>query len=109
MKRSKRAAPSLARANKRAEALIEALLKEMQRGVRDQALLESPEWERLFGPKQSVVVNVLKLVQAMASLPSEADVKPSKEVNHAEGAPLSHEEMQMLTAWLEQGAALQAK
>ena len=37
----------------------------MQRGVRDQALLESPEWERLFGPKQSMVVNVLKLNMAL--------------------------------------------
>jgi flagellar biosynthesis/type III secretory pathway chaperone len=103
MKRSKRASPSLSRANKRASALIEALLKEMQRGVRDQTLLESPEWERLFGNKQSVVVNLQKLVQALAALPSEADIQPSSETMKAEGERLSDEEMRMLTAWLEEG------
>jgi hypothetical protein len=103
MKRSKRASPSLSQANKRAGALIEALLKEMQRGVRDQTLLESPEWERLFGNKQSVVVNLQKLVQALAALPSEADIQPSSETMKAEGERLSDKEMNMLAAWLEEG------
>jgi len=103
MKRSKqRVAPSLARANKRAEALIEALLKEMQRGVKNQALLENPEWDRLFGSKQSVVVNVLKLVQALAALPSEADTQPSSDIAKPEGERLSDEEMRLLAAWLEE-------
>ena len=101
MKRSKRrAAPSLARANKRAEALIESLLKEIQRGVDEPALLESPEWERLFGPKQSVVVNVQKLVQALAALPSEEPDKAIKEEEAQQEDRLSDEEIQMLTEWL---------
>ena len=101
MKRSKRAAPTLARVNKRAEALIEALLKEMQRGVSDQAVMERPEWERLFGAKQSLVVNLQKLVQALAALPLE--MEPSKETANPEGQRLSDEEMRLLTAWLEEG------
>ena len=103
MKRSKRAAPAHARATKRAEALIEALLKEMQRGVKNQALLESPEWERLFGPKHSVTVNVQKLVQALAALPCEEQAQVSKELVTAEGQRLSDEEMRMLTEWLAEG------
>jgi uncharacterized membrane protein len=105
MKRSKRAATFLPRANKRAGMLIESLLKEMQRGVRDQRLLETPEWERLFGSKQSVVVNVQKLVQALAALPIEAPAQPNNELPKPEVERLSDEEMQMLTAWLEQGRA----
>jgi hypothetical protein len=88
MKRTRRrATPSLARANKRAEALIESLLKEIQRGVDEPTILESPEWERLFGPKQSVVANVQKLVQALAALPTEAPDKANKEKDPARGAP----------------------
>lgn len=102
MKRSKNAAPSLTRANKRAAAIIESLLKEMQRGVRDQTLLESPEWERLFGAKQSVVVNLQKLVQALATLPSEGNTASTPQA-HQEGAALSEEEMKLLTAWLAEG------
>ena len=101
MKRSKRrAAPSLARANKRAGALIESLLKEIQRGVDEPALLESPEWERLFGLKQSVVVNVQKLVQALAVLPNEEPDNVTKGKEAQQDDRLTDEEMGMLTEWL---------
>lgn len=103
MKRSKRTALSHARTTKRAAALIDTLLKEMQRGLSEPALLESPEWEKLFGPKQSVVVNALKLVQALAALPCEVQAKPTKEPPPPEGERLSDEEMRMLTEWLAQG------
>ncbi len=66
----------------------------------DPALLESLEWERLFGPKQSVVVNVQKLVQALATLPSEDVSNDSEDKATQQEDRLSDEEMQMLTDWL---------
>lgn len=91
----------LAQASKRAYALIESILKEMQRGIRDPSRLKHPDWELLFGAKQGVVANLQKLVQALSALPVEAasgtDAKPIL----ADETPLSAEEMQLLIAWLE--------
>ena len=100
MKRSpKAAAPALARASKRANALIEAMLKEMQMGLKDPERLDSPDWARLFGAKQSMVVNLQKLVQALASLPLEPP-KVDRAMDVNQEAPLSKEEMGLLTQWL---------
>ena len=59
MKRARsKNAPVLMRANKRAGTLIEGMLQEMQRGLRNPQNLESEEWLRLFGNKQSMVANL---------------------------------------------------
>lgn len=108
MKRSPHvAAPSRRRASKRANALIEAMLKEMQRGLRDPHHLDSPEWERLFGAKQSMVVNLQKLVQALASLP-EAEAGQAGRTGKPEPVDtLSAEEMRLLTQWIAEREANQ--
>ena len=100
MKRSPDASRACARATKRANALIDAMLKEMQRGLKQPELFETAEWERLFGAKQSMVVNVQKLVQALSALPSlegqEAKVLPKNQPVEK----LSAEEMRLLNEWL---------
>ncbi len=103
MKRSPDAVRASARAVKRAHALIDAMLKEMQRGLRQPEMLANPEWERLFGSKQSMVVNLQKLVQALAALPAIEDEK-GKTKSSSEGVEaLSAEEMRLLTQWLADG------
>lgn len=100
MKRSPGAiAPMLTRASRRANALIDAMLKEMQLGLKQPERLESPQWERLFGAKQSMVINLQKLVQALGSLPLESP-KPDIAANEKKEAPLNGEEMRILTQWL---------
>ncbi len=90
------------RAAKRAGQLIEALLKEMQVGLQDPERLESLHWVQLFGAKQSAVVNLQKLVQALSALPDAGGAKPTANAEYPEGEALSAEEMQLLTAWLGQ-------
>lgn len=87
----------------RAQRLIEAMLKEMQRAIRDPARFESPEWERMFGNKQSVVVNLQKLVQTMAALPIETAANEESAQPKQAMAELSPEEMRLLSEWVAQG------
>ena len=98
------AAIPLQRASRRASTLIDGLMRQMQKGMRDPALLSSPEWEVMFGSKQSMVVNLLKLVQAMSALGDDNE-KPRKKaagkvVSSAAALPLSDGEMALLAAWL---------
>ena len=97
----------MARAAKRAGTLIEAMLKEMQRGMRHPHVLESPEWERVFGSKQSAVANLQKLVQALAVLPAFAAHPSNTAGADQPETTLSDEEMQLLAAWLADGPAHQ--
>jgi hypothetical protein len=56
------------------------------------------EWDCLFGTKQNMVMNLQKLIHALAVLDGEGDVDPT-----AEGAgpvPMTIEEIGMLKAWL---------
>lgn len=94
---------AFARSGKRASALIESMLKEMQRGLRDPSRMETPEWAQLFGAKQSMVVNVQKLVQALAALPGEDSAEYTAETAPQEGDRLTAEEMRLLTQWLTEG------
>jgi hypothetical protein len=98
------AAIPLHRASHRASSLIDGLMRQMQKGMRDPSLLSSPEWEVMFGSKQSMVVNLLKLVQAMSAL-GEDNEKPRKKaagkvVPSPATKPLSDGEMALLAAWL---------
>jgi hypothetical protein len=98
----KQADLALGRATKRASALIEALLEEMQNGVGDPELLKNPAWVQLFGDKQSMVVNLQKLVQALAVLPVLASKHAAPKKAHREVTRLNDEEMGILTDWLTQ-------
>ena len=100
MKRKPTGKASLACASKRANVLIESMLKEMQRGLRDPVRMQDPLWIQLFGAKQSMVVNVQKLVQTLAALPQEPMAQDSVSKAHPEGHALTAEEMGLLTAWL---------
>ncbi len=80
------------------------MLKAMQRGMAEPEFLVSEEWAMLFGSKQSMVVNLQKLVQALAALPGEV-AQPERESAKAAAQPLSAEEMALLTAWLADGGA----
>lgn len=103
MKRSPDASRACARATRRANALIDAMLKEMQRGLKRPELFETAEWERLFGAKQSMVVNVQKLVQALSALPSQEGHEIKGPAKHQPVERLSAEEMRLLTEWLHDG------
>lgn len=98
------AVSSRQRATRQANRLIEIMFKEMAVALKDPATMEEPEWQRLFGNKQSLVVNLQKLVQALGALPEEsggADSKPQDAAHEA----LTTEEMRLLTEWLAQGDA----
>ena len=100
MKRSPSAlAPSLVRASRRANALIDAMLREMQLGLKEPERIATPEWECLFGTKQSMVMNLQKLVQALGSLPSKTPT-PDSSMPADREVSLSAEEMKLLTQWL---------
>ena len=107
MKKRTNRASSLTRSGKRANAVIDAMLKQMQRGLREPKLMEGPVWDQLFGAKQSMVVNVQKLVQALAALPVQTVTEISPAQTNPEGERLTDEEMRLLTAWLAEGNAPQ--
>ena len=88
-----------ARSSARAKQLVEALLKEMQQGVRDPHYRESEDWVKLFGSKDSLVMNLQKLVATLAALPDdEVVVKPHQAATEA----ISQAEMALLKAWMEE-------
>lgn len=93
--------PVSERAGKRAHQLIDRILKEMQAGLDDKTRLQNPEWERLFGTKQSMVANLQKLVQALMILPSDGTSKKGA----AADVPLGFKELQLLAAWTEEDPA----
>lgn len=93
------AAPLHLRAAKRAQSLVDAMLKEMQLGIKHPERLHSEAWITLFGAKQSMVVNLQKLVQALGALPNER-VTDSNASDRNQEVALSSEEMTLLTQWL---------
>lgn len=101
-KRRPSAVSSRQRATRQANRLIEIMFREMAAALKEPATMEEPEWQRLFGNKQSLVVNLQKLVQALGALPEELcadDPKPDSGPHEA----LTAEEMRLLTEWLAQG------
>ena len=86
----------------RARLLVDALLCEMQEGVRNPSYRESEAWEKLFGSKDSLVMNLQKLVATLMALPDDA-VKVEEGAASPEAAPITPEEMVLLKAWLEDG------
>ncbi len=82
--------------------LVEVLIRVMEGEIRSTEEERSPQWLRLFGAKDSAIVNLQKLVQLMAQLREYGNLEaPDSQV-----APVSDEEMAMLRGWLEaQGSA----
>jgi hypothetical protein len=78
---------------------VEALLKEMQQGVRNPQYRESEDWEKLFGTKDSLVMNLQKLVATLAALPED---EGNGRVETAAANSISSAEMALLKAWLEE-------
>lgn len=74
----------------------------MKQGLDDPGYLDSEAWDKLFGAKQSMVVNLQKLVAALAALPEEAPPRGADGGAMGE-AGLSPQEMALLKAWLEDG------
>ena len=98
--------PSSVRATRRAEKIIERLLKEMELFLKTPEQRTPAEWERLFGSKPSMVANLQKLVSALSALPVEKGAKAQKKERAAVGtatATLTVEEMQLLADWLRDG------
>jgi hypothetical protein len=80
----------------RARLLIEAMLAHMQRALQQPSLMEDPSWALIFGTKDNMVVNLLKLVQALHRLPSAGDTPDSLSMD----LPLSEEEARIAEGWL---------
>lgn len=92
-------AASQLRASKRANSIIDAMLKEMQLGLKHPDRLQSETWITLFGDKQSMVVNLQKLVQALGALPINATHEFKSQSQNQE-VELSSEEITLLAQWL---------
>lgn len=88
------------RAITHARSLIEQMLAELERGLTNPEHCAGEAWEKLFGPKQSMVVSVQKLVAALAALPecAEEDAQAAAAL-----AAITPEEMQLLKAWMAEG------
>ena len=98
----------LMRSCKLAHHLIERMLKQMQVALRDPTHMDSPEWEYIFGKKQTVAANLHKLVQTLASLPMPSATLPSSaSITTPRTADsqdqLSAEEMHLLAEWIKEG------
>lgn len=70
-------------------------MKEMYEGICNPDYRSEPEWAKLFGAKESVVVNVQKLVAALAAVP---DYRAAAE--EVAMPPLSAAELSILQDWL---------
>lgn len=99
-KPSKTILPELTEASRCAAEIIETLLQEMRRGVCEPARMSGEPWVKFFGEKQSVVVNIQKLVSALAALPTQEPRKDNNADVDQEVAILTPEEMKLLNAWL---------
>ena len=89
------------RSYKRCITLIDTMLIEMQCGLRDPQRMEREEWIRFFGPKQSAVANLQKLVQSLATLKEPHGKKPDGGMDFQEEGALTLQDRQILSAWLQ--------
>ena len=80
--------------------LIEALVMEMQLSLRDPQHPTEEAWNRLFGPKQSMVANIQKLVAALGAL--RAYDPPEAQEEHRSEIPLNPAETTLFLTWIAQ-------
>lgn len=91
----------------RSQMLVEILLEVMETEIAAEQSERSERWLKLFGPKDSAVVNLQKLVQVLGELqeqtPAAALANEPQPI-----APVSEEELQMLSEWLKSVSAVSA-
>lgn len=91
----------------RARAILEALLSEMESRLHDGVVVDTTKWSTLFGEKQSMVVNLQKLVEVIDELSESEEKKPNPETSPQEGGkPLTDEELKLLSEWLADGKVI---
>lgn len=81
---------------KRTQMLVEILIEVMETEITNEDAQKSERWLRLFGAKDSAVVNLQKLVQVMIQL--QDGIVPSA---REKVAPVDADEMAILSAWLQ--------
>lgn len=86
------------RAAARARGLVNLLLRELARGVRDPQRCGDAVWNQRFGAKQSMVANLHKLIVTLAMLDGMEQV--AHEGAFATEKALTAEEKQWLKLWL---------
>lgn len=87
----------------RTRQLVEVLLQVMEREIQSDEPERSEQWLRLFGAKDSAVVNLQKLVQLLAELQQGQPVPSISDT-----AAMDDEEMKLLRAWLADASAVNA-
>lgn len=86
----------------RTQLLVEVLLRVMEHEIAAEQPTRSEQWLKLFGPKDSAVVNLQKLVQLLAELQEQSPVKMAPD---ARVTPVSESELGLLHDWLKTSAA----
>lgn len=81
----------------RTQMLVEVLLGVMEREVRARKSEPSERWLKLFGTKDSAVVNLQKLVVLLGELQAQA---PAKQASPDMVAPVEAAELAILAEWL---------
>lgn len=94
----KKATPSAQDVWARTQMLVEVLLEVMEREIRTRKNEPSERWLKLFGAKDSAVVNLQKLVQLLAELQSQTP-------QTADVAPVDAAELAILAEWLKSTSA----
>ena len=83
----------------RTRQLVEAMLEVMEKGIREPDSIPE-QWDRLFGAKSSAVANLEKLVQVLVEL--HGQIKAQEDSGGGDAAPLSHDEVALLSEWLKE-------
>ena len=97
--KKRRAAPGdMRRAWSRTRTLVETMLEVMEKGIKKPDDMPG-QWERLFGAKSSAVANLEKLVQVLIELHGQMQ---EDEGTSANDAPLSRDEVSLLSDWLKE-------
>lgn len=93
---TKPASPTMQDVWARTQMLVEVLLSVMEREIRARKSEPSERWLKLFGTKDSAVVNLQKLVLLLGELQAQS---PQKIQAH-EVAPVDAQELAILADWL---------
>ncbi len=81
----------------RTQLLVEVLLEVMEKEVGAQDQDRSDQWLKLFGPKDSAVVNLQKLVDLLAELQQH---RPARKRTAQKVSRVNDDELAMLADWI---------
>ena len=85
---------------KRAQTLVELMMREMYLGLTDPHRLSDEQWDRFFGAKQSMIANLQKLVGCLAELEEIHVSRGKASLPVTTMPPITADEVSLLTAWL---------